>query len=132
MNVPIGIRSREHKACHEMGVETLEFLGFFPFFLVAGLIAGQLLVAGHAMLTTAEAARHGARALAAGTSAFAAVSAAVDPYELADLRAPPCEPGEPAEVTVSVTVPFLTIPLTDFGREVTTTATAMFRCEPRS
>ncbi len=120
----------EHRESAEHGIETLEFIGFFPFFLVAGLIAGQLLVAGHAMLTTAEAARQGARALAAGANVSDAVSAAARPYRLAGLQVSGCDAGEPGKVTVGVSVPFLTIPLTSLGQDVQTSATAVFRCEP--
>ena len=123
--------SVKHRAIAEHGIETLEFIGFFPFFLMAGLIAGQLLVAGHAMLTTAEAARQGARALAGGTNVSEAVSVAAMPYQLADLRVSGCDAGEPGKVTVGVNIPFLTIPLTSLGEDVVTSATAFFRCEPR-
>ena len=50
---------------HELGAELVEFIGFIPWILIVGLIVWQFMVFGHAMLTTGDAARQGARAAAA-------------------------------------------------------------------
>lgn len=113
----------------ERGVELVEFIGFMPWILIVGLIIWQFMVFGHAMLTTGNAARQGARAAAAHEGAGAAVNQATGTYECELSEPPYCGPGEPVAVTVRCKVPIIGIPFVSIP-EIRTTSTAIARCEP--
>jgi TadE-like protein len=61
----------------ERGQAAVEFVGVLPFVFVAGLIAWQLVLAGHVAWDAAGAARSGARAALVGRNAGAAARAAL-------------------------------------------------------
>jgi hypothetical protein len=113
----------------DRGSELVEFIGFMPWILIVGLIIWQFMVFGHAMLTTGNAARQGARAAAAHGGAGAAVNQAKGTYDCEISVAPCWRPGDPVAVTVRCKVPIIGIPFVSIP-EIRTTSTAIARCEP--
>jgi len=121
---------RKEPAYDERGAELVEFIGFMPWLLIVGLIIWQFMVFGHAMLTTGNAARQGARAAAAYTSVGAAVSQTTGNYECQPPSVAQCfELGDPVAVTVRCKVPMIGIPFVSIP-DIWTTSTAIARCEP--
>ncbi len=120
----------EHPSDDERGAELVEFIGFLPWILIVGLIVWQFMVFGHAMLTTGDAARQGARAAAAYRGAGAAVAQAVGGRYDYQMSGGQCGgPGEPVAVTVKIKLPIIDIPFVSLP-DVWTTSTATARCEP--
>ena len=113
----------------ERGAEVVEFIGFMPWFLLVGLIIWQFMVFGHAMLTTGNAARQGARAAAAYTSVDAVVSRAKGNYICEWRGGGGCSQGAPVTVTVRCKLWIIDIPLVSIPN-IWTTSTATARCEP--
>lgn len=114
----------------EQGAELVEFIGFIPWILIVGLIVWQFMVFGHAMLTTGDAARQGARAAAAYSGAGGAVTQAVGGRYDYQMSGGHCgAPGEPVVVTVRIRLPIIDIPFVPIP-DIWTTSTAIARCEP--
>jgi len=114
----------------EKGAELVEFIGFMPFLLFLGLVIWQFMVFGHVMLTTANAARQGARAAAAYTPVGAAVRSAAGTYEVRWSGGDCAAPGSPVRVTAKLKIPIINIPYAQIP-EIWTESTATARCEPR-
>src|SRR4051794_34937860 len=89
-------------AC-ERGQAAVEFVGTFPFLLLAGLIAWQLVLVGHVAWDAAGAARSGARAKLVGRDATSAARAALPPPLRSGTRVATLASG----VRVSVPVPLV-------------------------
>lgn len=114
----------------ERGAELVEFIGFLPWILIVGLIVWQFMVFGHAMLTTGDAARQGARAAAAYRGAGGAVAQAVGGRYDYQMSGGQCGgPGEPVAVTVKIKLPIVDIPFMSIP-DIWTSSTATARCEP--
>ncbi len=115
---------------HERGAELVEFIGFIPWILIVGLVIWQFMVFGHAMLTTGDAARQGARAAAAYSGAGGAVAQAVGGRYEYQVSGGHCGgAGQPVEVTVRIRLPMIDIPFVPIP-DIWTTSTAIARCEP--
>lgn len=113
------------------GVEVVEFVGFMPFLLVAGLILWQFLLFGHAMLTTINAAHQGVRAVVARQDPARVITSAAGNYAL-EYESESCRglsAGSLVTVRVRLRIPFIQVPALSFP-EVGTDYTAVAACEP--
>jgi hypothetical protein len=95
-------RRAASKARRETGTASVELIGAIPFLLLALLVAGQLVAAGHALWSAGVAARAGARAALVGGDAEEAARRA-----LPDSLRRGAEVTEDEAVAVRVPVPRL-------------------------
>jgi hypothetical protein len=86
----------------ERGQATVEFVGTLPLVLVAGLLAWQLVLAGHVAWDAAAAARSAARARLVGADATAAARASLPPGLRAGARVQPSPGGRGVRVSVPI------------------------------
>jgi len=115
-------------AVSERGVEVVEGIGMFFLLLMMGLIIWQFMVFGHQMVVTADAARQGARAAAAGYSCeiFLLLDTLPQYTALAFSDCNECQDsGDEVEVTARLQIPMVVI-----RRFLLTETKAVFRCEP--
>ena len=97
----------------QRGQASVELVGVLPALVLAGLVAWQLVLAGHASWLCAGAARVGARAALVGRSADAAVRSALPAALERGLRVTEPSPGRVhVEVRVPWIVPGRSLPVT--------------------
>jgi hypothetical protein len=102
---PTGCRSRVARAlASERGQASVELVAVLPFVLLTGLVAWQLLLAGHALWLCAAAARTAARAEAVGARTERAARSALPEALERHLEV---ATGAGGRVRVSVRVPFV-------------------------
>ena len=102
MAVVTGTARKLRSRSGESGQASVELVAVVPFALLAGLVAWQLVLAGHAAWMSANAARAGARAETVGKDGEAAARSAL-PRGLE--RGAKVARGDDGEVTVRVRVP---------------------------
>lgn len=100
-------------ARRERGTAALEFVGTFPFLLLAGLIALQFGLVGWAAVSTNDAARAAARAASLGQNPQVAATRAL-PGGLSPVSVTGSRIGEGYRYTVTVKAPGI-VPLFDLG-----------------
>lgn len=97
----------------ERGTAALEFIGMFPFLLLAGLVALQFGLVGWVAVSTTDAARAAARAASLGQNPQLAAARAL-PGGLSPLSVTGLHIGSGYRYTVTVKAPSI-VPLFDLG-----------------
>jgi len=116
----------------ERGVEALEFIAIMPLLLMITFVLLQVMVFGHTMIVNADAARLGARSVAAhsGTSCEDFVQYATPGYTRDSACPSSCDGLGPVEATVSLRLPIIQNPWVTIAGPIMTRSRAVFRCEP--
>lgn len=114
-------------AADERGVEAVEGIGMFFLLLMVGLIIWQFMIFGHQMVVTADVARQGARASAAGYGPWCELYMILDALpQIPIARCGSCSgSGGEVEATANLQIPMVVI-----HRFLLTETKAIFRCEP--
>ncbi|MBC8163840.1 MAG: pilus assembly protein TadE [Roseiflexaceae bacterium] len=136
MNIKQHIRCASGLLRDERGIETVEFLAFFPVVLLTVAVLWQFVLIGYTGLVAAGAAREGARAAVTQENVGAAVAWASPGFpdnrrQYTISGACSIYAGTPAAVNVRLQVPHVVFPfLGGLGGYPWVEAKATMRCEP--